>query len=201
MSTVKVSLLICLLALANVNVQSLPQVPNGAPLPPYPTGAPLPPPFPTGAPLPPPFSRPAFPPPPPGTFVPIIQQNFDINPDGAYTFGYQSADGSVRQESGSVRYPNVPGVEPILAVQGSYAYTAPDGQQIEVQYIADENGFQPSGPYVHPAIQKAVALQVAEAKAQAGLPPNVNGGIPRPFPPPPFPSPFPSPLPYRPNRR
>lgn len=64
-----------------------------------------------------------------------------------------------------------------ITVQGSYAYQSPEGG-VQVNYVADENGFQPSGNTVHPAIQKAVAQQVAEA---AGKPP-VPGVVPGVYP-------------------
>lgn len=44
-------------------------------------------------------------------------------------------------------------------VSGSYAYTADDGSQIRVSYIANEHGYQPTGdgiPTVPPAIQRAL---------------------------------------------
>lgn len=35
-----------------------------------------------------------------------------------------------------------------LEVRGSYQYTAPDGSLISVSYIANENGFQPTGTHI-----------------------------------------------------
>lgn len=53
----------------------------------------------------------------------------------------------------------------LCPVQGQYSYNSPEGP-VAVQYIADEHGYQPTGPNVHPAIIKAVAQQVAEARAK-----------------------------------
>jgi hypothetical protein len=50
------------------------------------------------------------------------------------------------------------------AVQGSYSYTSPDGTPVTVNYVADNFGFQPVGPNIHPAIIKAVQRQVEEAR-------------------------------------
>ncbi|XP_060834729.1 endocuticle structural glycoprotein SgAbd-9-like [Rhopalosiphum padi] len=106
-----------------------------------------------------------------GQFVPILQHSFDISPDGSYSFSYQSADGTQRQEAGGLRYSSVQGYPPAMAVQGSYSAITPEGVPIEVAYIADEHGYQPTGPSVHPAIQRAVAQQVAQAKLE---PPHFN---------------------------
>lgn len=52
-----------------------------------------------------------------------------------------------------------------LAVQGSYQYQSPEGP-VQVAYIADDYGYQPTGNVVHPSIQRAVAYQVALAKSE-----------------------------------
>ncbi|XP_073980222.1 endocuticle structural glycoprotein SgAbd-9-like [Rhodnius prolixus] len=96
-----------------------------------------------------------------GAFVPIVSQHYDLNPDQSYSFAYRSGDGSARDEVGTPRAPGPEG--PAVTVQGSYAYNSPAGP-VQVQYVADENGYQPAGPNVHPAIIKAVAQQVAQAR-------------------------------------
>nr|CAD7423102.1 unnamed protein product [Timema monikensis] len=75
----------------------------------------------------------------------------------AHDFRYESGDGSTRQENGVI---NNPGTQvEAAAVTGSYSYIAPDGTPITVNYIADENGFQPIGNNIHEQISKAVANQ------------------------------------------
>lgn len=60
-----------------------------------------------------------------------------------------------------------------LVQQGSYSYTAPNGEVITVEYTADEFGFRvkgdhiPTPPPVSPEIQKGLDLIYAGIKANA----------------------------------
>lgn len=72
-------------------------------------------------------------------------------------YRYRSGDGSARDEVGTPRAAGPEG--PAVTVQGSYSYASPSGP-IQVSYVADENGYQPTGNNIHPAIIKAVAQQV-----------------------------------------
>lgn len=53
-------------------------------------------------------------------------------------------------------------------VSGSFSYTAPDGQQIEVRYTAGQEGFVPQGahlptpPPIPAEIQKAIEQNLAD---------------------------------------
>ena len=58
---------------------------------------------------------------------------------------YQTSDGVKRYEFGEPRY--IVDHEAII-VQGSYSYMGPDGILYEVQYVADENGFRPTGAHL-----------------------------------------------------
>merc|ERR1711911_429532 len=58
---------------------------------------------------------------------------------------------------------------------GSYSYTDPDGNVVSLSFVADENGFQPTGdhlPKPHPAIVRALEqirrTNEADAKRAAG---------------------------------
>ena len=89
--------------------------------------------------------------------VPIVRQAADgPNPDGSYSWAYETGDGIKAEEQGQLR--NAGSETEAEAVQGAFSYTAPDGTPIEVTYIADENGFQPQGAHlpVAPAIPEAI---------------------------------------------
>ena len=59
---------------------------------------------------------------------------------GGFAFGYEVKDSNANLELGAKEESN-DGV----SVKGTYHYISPDGTVREVNYIADENGFQPTG--------------------------------------------------------
>ncbi|XP_034248410.1 pupal cuticle protein 36a-like [Thrips palmi] len=76
----------------------------------------------------------------------IIKQVNENPGDGTYTFSYETENGIQAQEQGQVR---ADGAEGLAAVQGAYAFTAPDNnQRYTVTYTADENGFLAYGDHL-----------------------------------------------------
>ena len=100
---------------------------------------------------------------PKGADVAIISQTNDIEPDGAYKWSFEAANGIKAEETGSAKKSNDAENPVVIVAQGSYSYTDPDGNQISLTYTADdEGGFQPQGshlptpPPIPPNIQKAL---------------------------------------------
>ncbi|KAJ8680368.1 hypothetical protein QAD02_016155 [Eretmocerus hayati] len=85
--------------------------------------------------------------------------NNNIGLDG-YRYSYELSDGQKREETAEVvanprAATDKNGDEPavFLRVRGSYSYFNPyDGKTYTVNYIADENGFQPQGEHI-PSLQ------------------------------------------------
>ncbi|XP_012282360.2 uncharacterized protein LOC105700781 [Orussus abietinus] len=104
----------------------------------------------------------------------ILRQTQDSSPDGSYTFSYDTENGISVAEQGQPTNLGVAGQGEV--VRGQYSYTAPDGTPITVTYIADENGFHPSGahlptpPPIPPAIQRSLAYNAAHPEEDNGVP-------------------------------
>lgn len=62
----------------------------------------------------------------------IISSVFETNPDGAYSFSYESADGTFRQEKAVILNPGEKDEK--IAIVGSYRYKNDVGQLVEVSY-------------------------------------------------------------------
>ncbi|EZA57574.1 Larval cuticle protein LCP-17 [Ooceraea biroi] len=79
--------------------------------------------------------------------IPILASSLDgPNPDGSYSYSYQTGNGIQAQEQGQLA--KISPTEDAIRVQGSFGYSDPDGQSIGIGYIADENGFQPKGDHL-----------------------------------------------------
>lgn len=94
-----------------------------------------------------------------------------------FVFSWETGNNIIAEEEGFLKSigpdPDNQGQELHAQVQhGSYSYTAPDGQLIEVRYTADEHGFRPEGihlpvaPTPSPEVQKGLDLIYAGIKAQ-----------------------------------
>ncbi|XP_018564024.1 pupal cuticle protein 20-like isoform X2 [Anoplophora glabripennis] len=93
--------------------------------------------------------------------VPILRLENNNNGDGTYNYAVETGDGINIQEEGDARGDGT-------KAHGGFSYTAPDGQQIQIQYTADENGFQPQGehlptpPPIPEEIQRAIEQNLAD---------------------------------------
>ncbi|XP_036228280.1 larval cuticle protein 65Ab1 [Bactrocera oleae] len=80
--------------------------------------------------------------------VEIIKSESDVQPDH-YIFNLETSDGTSRHEEGVVKDAGTD--HAAISVQGSFSYKdEKDGKQYSVSYIADENGFQPTGEHLPP---------------------------------------------------
>lgn len=75
------------------------------------------------------------------TPVPILKQINRHNEDGSYSYGYEAADGSFKIETKAANG----------EVKGKYGYVDDSGNLREIQYGANQNGFQPTGDGINVA--------------------------------------------------
>lgn len=96
----------------------------------------------------------------------ILRDARDILPTGDYSYEYETQNGINFQEQSQIVAPNS------HRVTGFFEYPGPDGQKIRVDYIADENGFQPQGahlpvaPAIPEAIQRSIEYNLRNARPQ-----------------------------------
>lgn len=59
-------------------------------------------------------------------------------------FRYETGNGIKAEEVGTLKKASSPDSNDAIIAQGSFSYTAPDGQLITITYVADDaGGFQP----------------------------------------------------------
>ncbi|XP_022218663.1 larval cuticle protein 65Ag1-like [Drosophila obscura] len=77
--------------------------------------------------------------------VEVLRQVSDVGPE-SFSNSFETSDGTSAQAEGQLK--NVGSENEAISVKGSYRFIADDGVTYEVTYIADENGFQPSGAHI-----------------------------------------------------
>ncbi|EDW94049.1 pupal cuticle protein Edg-78E [Drosophila yakuba] len=65
----------------------------------------------------------------------ITKLDADIQPEGNYNYQYETSNGIAAQEAG------IGGNH----ASGGYSYYSPEGQLVQISYVADANGYQPQG--------------------------------------------------------
>ncbi|CAB3374485.1 Hypothetical predicted protein [Cloeon dipterum] len=68
-------------------------------------------------------------------------QFFDKTPEGRFSSGFRSADGTQVYMEGEL-VPTTDGKDVVVVKRGAYSYITPEGNTISVRYVADHLGFR-----------------------------------------------------------
>ncbi|XP_065720631.1 larval cuticle protein 65Ag1 [Drosophila suzukii] len=77
--------------------------------------------------------------------VSVLKHVSDVGADG-FNYAVETSDGSKKEESGHLI--NAGTENEAIAVRGSFSFLGDDGVTYTVNYVADENGFQPQGAHL-----------------------------------------------------
>ena len=72
----------------------------------------------------------------------ILRLDSSQNDDGSFQYAFETSDPITVEAQGQVKQI---GEEVGVVMQGSYSFETPDGQTVTINWVADENGFQPQG--------------------------------------------------------
>ncbi|XP_073966215.1 larval cuticle protein LCP-17-like isoform X2 [Choristoneura fumiferana] len=97
----------------------------------------------------------------------IVRQDVDVAPD-QYQYAYETSNGISADEQGQLKGTG----EAAISAQGQYRYTSPEGETYNIQYVADENGFQPQGAHLPtpPPIPEAIIRSLEYNRAHPEQP-------------------------------
>ncbi|XP_064083989.1 cuticle protein AMP4-like [Macrobrachium nipponense] len=102
-----------------------------------------------------------------GPVVAILRDERVDNGDGNFNYAFEADNGISMQVSGT------PGSEGQVNMEGVYLLPLADGGFAEIRFIANENGFQPSGdilPTPHPLPAHAIEqIRIAEQQRAEGI--------------------------------
>lgn len=79
--------------------------------------------------------------------VPLLQENHIRDDHGQYAYNYLTGNGIARTEQGAL-VPNKDKTANVLVQRGGYRYFLPTGELVELNYVADENGFRATGTHL-----------------------------------------------------
>ncbi|XP_021957411.1 cuticle protein CP14.6 [Folsomia candida] len=103
------------------------------------------------------------------TFLKDERQPLDDK--GSYKYDIELSDGTKLQQEGNTEAPGAGENETSIVIKGSYSYTAPDGTPVNVMYIANKDGYQPTGDVIPKSSSKAAASPPAAGSSSAAAPP------------------------------
>lgn len=75
---------------------------------------------------------------PPGSeaYAQVLRSESVVNPE-SFKYSYETSNGIQGQEAGHLKQV---GPQAAIATQGRFHWTSPEGQPIDISYVADENG-------------------------------------------------------------